>query len=299
MKIETRETEEKEKEKTVKIGLIALDLDGTTLRSDRKIGARTREALRRAMESGVHVVIATGRSLHSLPEEVLSVHGIEYAITCNGAKIVRLSDRSILYTNYLSPSAVQRIMDFLKDYPNLIEIFVDGQAYVERGKLKDLEAYGVTGTSAEYVRETRMPVDGLFDFLWEHRTEIENINVRLLPTDCREKLWKRLEALGEITVTSSFRQNIELGGATTSKAAAMLALADLLGVAHGGIMACGDGLNDLAMLQAAGVAVAMGNSVPEVRAAADFITEDNDHDGVGVAVEKFVWNPKESRSLKV
>ena len=274
--------------KISKIGLIALDLDGTTLRSDRKIGERTREAMKCAMENGGHVVIATGRSLNSLPEEVLSVKGIEYAITCNGAKIARLSDQSILYTNYLSRSAVQRIMDFLKDFPNMVEVFVNGQAYAEREKLKNLEAYGIAGMSAEYVRKTRMPVDGLFDFLQEHQTEIENINVRLLRTDCKEKLWRKLEALGEITVTSSFRQNIELGGETTSKATAMLALADLLGVERSGIMACGDGLNDLAMLRAAGIAVAMGNSVPEVLAAADFVTEDNDHDGVGVAIEKFV-----------
>jgi len=52
-------------------------------------------------------------------------------------------------------------------------------------------------------------------------------------------------------------------------------------------MACGDGLNDLAMLEAAGVAVAMGNGKPEVKEAADFITLDNEKDGVGIAIEKF------------
>ena len=68
-------------------------------------------------------------------------------------------------------------------------------------------------------------------------------------------------------------------------------LAELLrrmGLTRENLMACGDGWNDLPMLALAGLGVAMGNAVPEVKAAADFVTADNDHDGVGLAVEKFL-----------
>ncbi len=270
-----------------KVGLIALDLDGTTLRSDRQVGKRTSTALTEAARKGVHVVIATGRSLYSLPKEALEVEGIKYAITSNGAKIVRLADHEIIYSNCLSRSAVRRIAELLKKLPNVVEIFVDGQAYAERSKLKNLEKYGISGLSAEYVMNTRKPVDGIFEFMEEHIDEIENINVRLKAEDDKKTLWEMFEASGDVTVTSSFMQNIEIGGGTTSKASAVIALADMFGVPHGQIMACGDGLNDLAMLHAAGIAVAMKNSVQEVLETADFITEDNDHDGVGIAVEKF------------
>ena len=92
-----------------KIGLIALDLDGTTLRSDRRVGERTKAALTEAAKRGVHVVIATGRSLHSLPEEVLAVEGIKYAITSNGAKIVRLEDN--LFKLYCTGGFAQHCRD--------------------------------------------------------------------------------------------------------------------------------------------------------------------------------------------
>lgn len=279
---------EHEKEAAKRIGLIALDLDGTTLRSDRQVGERTERALTEAARRGVHVVIATGRSLHSLPQEALAVEGIRYAITSNGAKIVRLTDREIIYSNCIAPDAVRRICDILKKLPNVVEIFIDGQAYAEAGKLTDLGRYGIEGLSDEYVLSTRKPVDGLFEFMEEHIDEIENINVRLKASDDKKQLWQTFEKSGDVTVTSSFMQNIEIGGGTTSKANAMLTLADMLCVPHEGVMACGDGLNDLAMLRAAGLAVAMKNSVPEVLEIADFITEDNNHDGVGAAVEKFV-----------
>lgn len=270
-----------------KIGLIALDLDGTTLRSDRRVGERTKAALTEAAKRGVHVVIATGRSLHSLPEEVLAVEGIKYAITSNGAKIVRLEDKEIIYSNCIAPEASRSIAEILKKLPNVVEIFIDGQAYAEAGKLRNLEKYGITGLSADYVMNTRRPVCGLFEFMEAHIEEIENINVRLKESDDKKALWELFERSADVTATSSFMQNLEIGGGTTSKANAMLALADMLGVEHSRVMACGDGLNDLAMLSAAGIAVAMKNSVPEVLEIADFVTDDNDHDGVGAAVEKF------------
>ncbi len=287
-KMKTMREEQRYGVKKGEVGLIALDLDGTTLRKDRSIGERTRRALQTAAEKGVHVVIATGRSLLSLPQEVLSIKGIEYAITSNGAKIVRLSDGELLYANCLLPETARKFAVLLEKMPNVVEIFIDGQAYVEKSKFDNLSQYGISGASAEYVLTTRKPVEGLFRLMEEHIEEIENINVRLKATDDKKNFWERFSALGGVTITSSFQQNIEIGGETTSKASAMLVLADFLGVAHDRIMACGDGLNDLAMLQAAGIAVAVQNSVKEVLAAADFVTEDNDHDGVGVAVEQLV-----------
>ena len=69
------------------IKCIALDLDRTTLNAQGKLSEGNRQALSHAIEKGVHIVIASGRSFHTLPEDVLSVPGIEYAITSNGAAV--------------------------------------------------------------------------------------------------------------------------------------------------------------------------------------------------------------------
>lgn len=92
----------------------------------------------------------------------------------------------------------------------------------------------------------------------------------------------------DITATSSFIHNIEIGGATTSKADAIAKLCDIVGIEEKNVMACGDSPNDMAMIQAAGLGVAMGNAEEEVKAIADFVTLSNLEDGVAYAVKRFV-----------
>lgn len=230
------------------------------------------------------MVIADWQVASFAAGEVLAVEGIKYAITSNGAKIVRLEDKEIIYSNCIAPEASRSIAEILKKLPERGGNIHRRSGICGGGKLRNLEKYGITGLSADYVMNTRRPVCGLFEFMEAHIEEIENINVRLKESDDKKALWELFERSADVTATSSFMQNLEIGGGTTSKANAMLALADMLGVEHSRVMACGDGLNDLAMLSAAGIAVAMKNSVPEVLEIADFVTDDNDHDGVGAAV---------------
>ena len=80
----------------MKITCIALDLDGTTLTPQGRLSRKTREAIEKALEAGIQVVAASGRSLDSLPEDILAISGIQYGITSNGAAVYRLSDRKCL-----------------------------------------------------------------------------------------------------------------------------------------------------------------------------------------------------------
>ena len=99
------------------VKLIALDMDGTLLNEHGVLAAESKEALLKAMEQGVHVVIATGRVFSALPQDVVNVPGIEYAITSNGANIIRLEDRETIYSNLIDGSKLDSIMDILEDEP--------------------------------------------------------------------------------------------------------------------------------------------------------------------------------------
>ena len=95
--------------------------------------------------------------------------------------------------------------------------------------------------------------------------------------------------LENATVTSSLDNNWEIGGATTSKANALRALTEMLGIKKEEMMACGDSPNDIAMLQEAGISVAVGNAKDPVKERASFISATNNEDGVAVAIDKFVF----------
>ena len=101
-------------------------------------------------------------------------------------------------------------------------------------------------------------------------------------------MYSELIKIPDVTITSSLKNNLEIGGATTSKAEALRKMGELLGIKQEEMMAIGDSPNDIEMLKAAGMSVAVGNAEEEVKEQASYISADNDNDGVAEAIEKFV-----------
>ena len=196
-----------------------------------------------------------------------------------------------IYFNYPDENAIEQVGDFLavrKEFP--VEVFTCGKAYIDRTVYEDVRDNGSDYMDAKYIVKTRNPVDDIYGFLKEHRREIENINIHFRNFDDKAELKKLLALNSEITVTSSMPHNLEIGGKTTSKAKAIAALCEILGIDEKNVLAAGDSPNDEAMIKAAGIGVAMGNAEEEVKACADFVTLTNQEDGVAYAIEKFVFD---------
>lgn len=271
------------------IKLIALDLDGTTLNKSGRLSARTKAALEEAIRGGVHVVIATGRTFSAVPEEVKAIEGIEYILSSNGAEIRNLQkDGMCIYSNYISAEAVETAVAELKKWDFMLEVFVGGIAYTDSVHYELAKQGGLPYRNSQYVVDTRNPVDDIIGFTLEHKDRIENININFDNQSDRMAMREILKKLPDVTLTTSFDHNLEIGGATTSKASALEALGKILGVSKDEIMACGDSPNDGAMMSIAGLPVAVGNAKDEIKAMATYVTDTNDNDGVAKAVEKFV-----------
>lgn len=272
------------------IKLIALDLDGTTINNDRKISKRNRAALQKAAEQGVNIVIATGRPFSALPADVFEIEAIRYVLTSNGASITDLAENKTFYENCLSSLATERSVSLLRQYPYIIECFVKGIAYIDGAYYRQVERSGKSFRDVEYILTTRNPVEDIYQFMLEHKGSIENININFEDISEKPAMREKLLTIPEATITSSFAHNLEIGGATTSKAEALRQMGKLLGIDSSEMMAAGDSPNDIAMLRACGFPVAVGNAVDEVKAVAKYIAPSNDEDGVADAVEKFVLN---------
>lgn len=270
------------------VKLIALDLDGTTLNSEGHISRKTRSALERAAEKGVNIVVATGRPRSALPEDIFEIEAIRYVLTSNGARITDLKENRSIYENCMSPLTAEKSVELLKDYNYVLECFVDGIAYIERSYYDQVKQSGRSFRNVSYILNTRNPVDDIYSFILENRTSIENININFEDISEKPAMKKRLESIPEATITSSFNHNLEIGGATTSKAEALRCMGEILSIRHDEMLAVGDSPNDIAMLKAAGTAVAMGNAKDEVKAVADYIAPSNNEDGVADAIEHLV-----------
>ena len=270
------------------IKLIALDLDGTTLDKKGKLSERNRRALQAAADKGVSIVIATGRPFCALPEEITGFEPVRYVLTSNGARIFDLHEGRSIYENCLDPHAVEAAVKLLEPTKYVLETFVEGVAYIEGWYYRQVEKTQESFRAVDYILNTRKPQDDFYQFMLDNRTGIENINVNFEDISEKPAMKVKMEALPDVTITSSFDHNLEIGGATTSKAEALRQMCGILGIEMSEMMCAGDSPNDMAMLEEAGLAVAVGNAKPEVKAIADFIAPDHDQDGVAVAVEQFV-----------
>lgn len=275
------------------IRLIALDLDGTTLTSENKLAEKTRATLEKAADSGVVVVPVTGRCFKSLPPELLAMKAgdcIQYAVTSNGAEIREMHTGKIVYENYIEASGIEEIKEVFGKMDVMMEVYVKGCAYIEQSYYKRIEQGRIAYRDRDYVLSTRLPVWGVKQLLDVHKYKIEKIAVYFKDEASRRDIWEKLRGIEHARVTSSGRNNIELIGKNCSKAGTLKVLCDRLGISMSEIMAAGDSLNDLDMLKAAGFSVAMGNAEECVKQCADYITADNDCDGLAKAIERQLFH---------
>ena len=272
------------------IRLVALDLDGTTFDSAGDISERTVAALEEAARLGVHIVVSTGRSYASLPDHIKAVKGIEYAITSNGAHVNQMQSGEQIYSDFLDPGAAEQIAALKTETGADIEVFINGRAYVDESYYNDVKENGCVYRNADYVIWSRRPVPDVTALMLEHASEIENVNFIYPTLEMLAEAKPKICAIRNATITSSFPNNLEVGGPNTSKKTALLWLMDRLGVNAEELMCCGDAPNDIAMVELAGIGVAVANAWGGLKDKADHITGSNDEDGVAMAIEKFVIN---------
>lgn len=147
------------------IKCIALDLDRTTLNASGRLSDGNYNALCHAIENGVHIVIASGRSFDTLPKDVLAVPGIEYAITSNGAAIYHIPTSTCLHEYKMTPASVECIIQITKQHETALEVFIDGKAYALKAYVEDPVSYGTTPQAIPYIQSTRIPIDDIISFI--------------------------------------------------------------------------------------------------------------------------------------
>lgn len=272
-----------------RIKLIALDLDGTLLDSEKKVSRRNLEALERARRMGVLVVPVTGRPAQGLPRAVLDLPDLRYAVTSNGATIRDLQEDRFLLEKHLTPADCLEVLEACADFDMIREVFREGVGYLTRAD-RDILLDRYEGTPMmEYVLGTRRVLPGsVEDFLREDDRPVEELFFLTDSPERKEELRRRLSALPGISFADPFPKDLEVMAGGIDKGAAFLYLLEHLGIHPGETLAIGDGGSDLPLLKAAGIGVAMGNALPFVQAEADWVTASCDEDGVAVALERFL-----------
>lgn len=261
--------------------LIALDLDGTLLTTEKELTAENEAALRRAAEAGIEIVPATGRFWRAIPECVRALPYLHYAITINGAAVWDLQAGRALLREELPWQKAAAIMTQLDALPVIYDCYLDDWGWMSQAHYDRAADFAPHRHSLEMLRNFRTPVPELKTHLAQVGHGVQKLQAFFLDPALRARTMAELAAEDpELTVTSSIPRNMELNSRDAQKGTALLRLAALLGIAREETMAFGDDLNDVSMLKAAGLGVAMGNASPEALAAADVQTASCDENGV-------------------
>lgn len=266
--------------------LIATDLDGTLLDSQKRLSERTKAALRACEAQGVHVVLATGRAKVGVMPLVEEIGGIRYVLTTNGGTVLDLETDTVLYSHGLAPEVVLELIDMVSSYPLMYDVYVDGMGKSQNSFLDNLERYGVTGRIKDMILATREPVGEIRQYVKTCGRPIEKVNLFFADEALRQQIRSLLTGRNELAVTSSLYNNLEINAAGADKGDGLARLARHLGLKREEIIAFGDGENDLTMLKYAGLGVAMANGTEAAKCVADLVAEANDEDGVAKILEQ-------------
>jgi hydroxymethylpyrimidine pyrophosphatase-like HAD family hydrolase len=261
--------------------LIATDLDGTLLRSDRTISDRSRLALRRAEAAGALVVLVTSRATPSvrLIAQQAGVSGL--AICSNGAIVYDLDRDQIVRHLLLHPDSATRFVLAVREaVPGVCFGFVRGAGFACEPAYRLLARPGDPGAA----RLDTAAIGDAIELCAEQPTRVIVRHEDLTVDD----LLARILDLGleGFEVSHSGSPCVEVAAAGVTKAEALAWLCAEHGIAVDEVVAFGDAPNDLPMLRWAGHSVAMANAHPSVPAVADEVAPSNDDDGVAVVLER-------------
>ncbi|MCG9630968.1 Cof-type HAD-IIB family hydrolase [Vibrio sp. Isolate30] len=265
--------------------LIALDMDGTLLNSDKVISAENKDAIARARAAGVKVVLASGRPLEGMQSKLdeLDINGKDdFVLFYNGSMVQNVSTKEVIHSEISHGKAAKEIANIANELGGYVHAFskVHGLITPENNEYTGIEAR----------------INGLditeFDFAQlEDDHQIIKTMIVAEPSKLTEIISKLPEHLKtQFTIVQSAPFFLEFLNPKSNKGVGIEAIANHLGIRSDEVICMGDAENDHHMLEYAGLGIAMENAMAETKEIANYITASNDDHGVAKAIDKFIFD---------
>ncbi len=268
----------------MKYKLLVLDVDGTLLNNEKEISKRTLAALLKVQHMGIRIVLASGRPTSGIMPfakalELGNFGG--YILSYNGCQVIKADTGEVMFERRINPEQIPYLEK--KSRKNGFSIFTYHDDYILTDNADDLHI-----RKEAWLNHLKIMEEPEF-----------SIAIDFAPCKCvlvsddyealrgLENHWKRRLA-GVLDVFPSEPYFLEVVPCGVDKANTLALLMDQLGVKREEVIAIGDGVADVTMLQLAGKSVAMGHAPDSVKICADYVTASNDEDGVAQAVEKLI-----------
>ena len=284
--------------------LVAIDLDGTMLNSYGVVTENTKNIIKKTIEKGTNVIIASGRPIDSIKTIANEIGSTKYFIAGNGALIYDIQKNDILYENYLNKEKVLEIIKMCEENSISYNVYTDKTILATALKYNVLYYYKENLKKAEDKQTHINIVENMYEYINKMKEEkflkiticdenksvfqsiikklnqIENIEVLDVSHMSRKLIQQGTE---EIPIEYYYT---EISAKNVDKWYALEILMSKLNIKKEEIVAIGDNINDKKMIEEAGLGVAMGQSNPTIKEIANYITDSNEQEGVATILEK-------------
>lgn len=264
----------------MKYRLLCIDLDGTLLTDEKKIEKKDIEAIQRAFTQGMEVALITGR-MPAATAPVVSQLGIPCIMACNAGTYI-LKGEQCIGSEYLSVTTMTDIYESVKNFGIPLWIFRDREWFVTA---KDRFVEGEEKLINHAAKETT--VDALADKWGKEQTGPNKLLVGAEPYMVK-KIHNVMRNRQDVDMACSAEHYLEIFPKGMDKGKALRIICAKEGIDRKETIAFGDQELDIPMLEAAGVAVAMGNAIEELKQKADFITRTNNEAGISYALDYYL-----------
>ena len=285
---------------------VAIDLDGTMLNHYGEISEKTKEIVKKCIEKGIEIVLASGRPIDSMKTiaEELGIKG--YFIAGNGALVYDIKNDKVIYENCIKKEKVLEIIKICEENSIAYNVYTEKVILTPNLKFNVLYYYkenlkreedkktniSIIGDMYEYVKQMKEEKflkiticdenSSIFHSIIKKIKEINEIEVLDIEHMSRKIIQQGTE---EIPVEYFYT---EISENNVDKWNAIKFLIEQLHIQTEEVMTIGDNINDKKMIENAGMGVAMKGSTPEIIKIAKEVTDTNDNDGVAMALEKYI-----------
>lgn len=286
--------------------LIAIDLDGTLLNSYGEISFENKNAIKRAKENNINIIIASGRPLVSTLNIAMEIGTDTYIISDNGAIIYDIQKEEIVYKNYLSKDKVLEIINMCEENSIYYCLYTEDTVITKSLNYNVLFYYNENKHKEEKMKTHINIVEDVYDYVEKSNSQnFSKITIcddsKIIFTSILKKL-RTVKKIDVLDVEHMSRKKVvngtetldieyfytEITSENTNKWNAIESILEKLNIEKESVIAIGDNVNDIEMIKNAGLGIAVENSAPYIKAVADGVVANNDENGVSEAIERYI-----------
>ena len=285
--------------------LVAIDLDGTMLNQYGIVTQKTKEAIKKAQENGIEVIIASGRPVDSIKTIAKEIKSEKYFISGNGAIIYDITNDEIIYENTLKKQKALEIIKICEENSIYYNIYTEKEIVAKSLQCNVLYYHKENANKEENEKTHINIVENVYDYISNRNEKIVKITICDNNQAIFNSIMRKIKEVGEVEVLDvshmsrkMIRQGTEeipieyfyteISNKNVDKWNAIEFLKEKMDIRTEEIIAIGDNVNDKKMIEKAGLGIAMGQSHPAIKEIANQITSSNAEAGVAEALEEML-----------